>query len=128
MTCLEKISLVVLGAIGLRILLRMSKLLWKKLIGPTFGFGLDLRTQGKWAVITGSTGGIGKAFANCFAEKGLDVMLISRSLEKLEEDAADIRQRYGVEVRVLEADLTEGQAVFSKIAKATQDLEVIFFH
>lgn len=130
LTCGEKISLVVLAVVGLRILLKVSIFLWRKLIAPSFGFGIDVRTQGRWAVITGATNGIGKAFAEQLARKGLDIVLISRSLEKLEEVTAEIKQ-YGVQVRVVEADLCKGQAVFAKIAKATEDLEVnvpVIFH
>lgn len=124
LTCWEKISLAILAAIGLRILLRISILVWKKLIGPSFGFGIDLTTQGKWALITGATSGIGKAYAEQFAKKGLDIVLVSRSLTKLEEVAAEIKQRYNVEVRIVEADLTEGQIVYAKVAKATEGLEL----
>ncbi|CAL7945425.1 unnamed protein product [Xylocopa violacea] len=124
LTCLEKISLIALSAIGLRILLRVSLLVWRKLIGPSLGLGTDLRSQGKWAVITGSTSGIGKAYAEQLAEKGLDIVLVSRSLPKLEEVATELKQRFGVEVRIVEADLTEGQAAYAKIAKATEELEI----
>ncbi|XP_071867712.1 very-long-chain 3-oxoacyl-CoA reductase [Bombus fervidus] len=124
LTCLEKASLVVLAAIGLRLLLRVSVLVWKKLIGPSFGFGIDLRTQGKWAVITGATSGIGKAYAEQLAEKGLSIVLVSRTQAKLEQVAVEIKQRYGVEVRIVEADLTEGQAAYTRIAKATEELEI----
>ena len=124
LTCLEKASLVVLAAIGLRFLLRVSVLVWKKLIGPSFGFGIDLRTQGKWAVITGATSGIGKAYAEQLAEKGLNIVLVSRSQTKLEQVAVEIKQRYGVEVRIVQADLTEGQVAYTRIAKATEELEV----
>lgn len=116
--------MVVLAAIGLRFLLRVSVLAWKKLIGPSFGFGIDLRTQGKWAVITGATSGIGKAYAEQLAEKGLSIVLVSRTQAKLEQVAVEIKQRYGVEVRIVEADLTEGQVAYTRIAKATEELEV----
>lgn len=124
LTCWETVSIVALATIGLRILLRFGVLTWRKFLAPTFGFGIDLRTQGRWAVVTGATSGIGKAYAEQFAQRGLDVVLVSRSLSKLEEAAAEIKQRFGVEVRVVEADLTEGQAVYGKIAKATEELEV----
>ena len=124
LTCWEKLSLVALAAVGLRILLRVSVLVWKKLIAPSFGLGIDLRSQGRWAVITGATSGIGKAYAEQLAKKGLDIVLISRSLPKLEKVATAIKQQYGVQVRIVEADLTEGQAVYAKIAKATEELEI----
>lgn len=115
-----------LGLFGLRILWRISVLVWKKLIGPNFGFGVDPTTQGKWAVITGATSGIGKAYAEQLAKKGLDIVLVSRSLSKLEEVAKEIKERYEVQVRIVDADLTKGQAVYAKIAKATEELEVFF--
>lgn len=120
----EKIFLVIITIISLRISVKIGILIWKKLIAPNLGLGIDIRTQGKWAVVTGATDGLGKAYAKAFAKKGLDIVLISRSMLKLKDVAAEIEQEYGVETRVIEADLTEGQVVYAEIAKATQDLEV----
>lgn len=114
----------VLAAVGLRIVIRGSILAWKKLIAPNLGFGIDLTKQGKWAIITGATDGLGKAYAGALASKGLNIVLVSRSLTKLESVATEIKQRYGVETRVVEADLTGDQTVYAKIAKATEELEV----
>lgn len=114
--------------VSLRILVKIVTLAWKKLIAPSLGFGIDLRTQGKWAVITGATDGLGKAFAKALAEKGMDIVLVSRSLSKLKDVAAEIERKYHVETRVVEADLTEGQMIYAEIAKATQELEVTNLH
>lgn len=116
--------LVVIVLFSLRLFLKFAVLIWKKLIAPGLGLGIDLRTQGKWAVVTGATDGLGKAFAKALAEKGLDIVLVSRSMSKLKNVAAEIKQEYRVETRVVEADLTEGQAVYAEIGKATEDLEV----
>ncbi|XP_076646752.1 very-long-chain 3-oxoacyl-CoA reductase [Halictus rubicundus] len=124
LTCSEIVALVVLAVIGIRILLRVGLLVWKKLIAPSFGLGVDLRTQGKWALITGATGGIGKAYSEQLAAKGLDVVLVARNPSALQELASEIKQRYDVQVRTIEADLSEGEPTFAKIAKATEDLEV----
>lgn len=126
-TCWEKIAVVVLVAVGMRVAVRLSILLWKKLIAPSLGLGIDLASQGRWAVVTGATDGLGKAFAHALADRGLDIVLVSRSLPKLEDVAAEIKQSYGVETRVVEADLTEGQAVYNKIGKAIEELEVGIF-
>jgi 17beta-estradiol 17-dehydrogenase / very-long-chain 3-oxoacyl-CoA reductase len=122
--CWEKTLLVIFALITLRILIRIGILIWKKLIAPNFGFGIDLRTQGKWAVITGATDGLGKAFVKALAQKGLDIVLVSRSMSKLKDVAAEIEQEYRVETRIVQADLTEGQVVYAEIAKTIQDLEV----
>lgn len=124
LTCSEIVSLVVLAVIGLRILLRVGVLVWRKLIAPSFGLGIDLRSQGRWALITGATAGIGKAYAEQLAAKGLDIVLVARNGAQLEETAAEIKQRCNVQVRTVEADLSEGEPIFAKIAKATEDLEV----
>ncbi|XP_015520124.1 very-long-chain 3-oxoacyl-CoA reductase [Neodiprion pinetum] len=124
LSCWEKITIVVVAAVGLRILIRASGLAWKKLIAPQLGLGLDVASQGRWAVVTGATDGIGKAFAEALAAKGLDILLVSRSLPKLEQVATDIKQRFGIETRVLEADLTQGQPVYAKIATCVEELEV----
>ncbi|XP_011500124.1 PREDICTED: very-long-chain 3-oxoacyl-CoA reductase [Ceratosolen solmsi marchali] len=124
LTCWEKIAVVVIAAVGLRIAVRLSIVVWKKLIAPNLGLGIDIASQGKWAVVTGATDGLGKAFAHALANKGLDIVLVSRTLEKLENVAGEIKQMYGVETRIVEADLTEGQAIYNKIGKAIEELEV----
>lgn len=65
---------------------------------------LDLKKFGQWVVITGSTDGIGKAFCHEFAEKGLNVCLISRSLDKLQLEAKEIEKKYKVKTRVIAFD------------------------
>lgn len=114
----------VLSAVGLRLFIRLASLAWKKFIAPTLGLGIDVTSQGRWAVVTGATDGLGKAYAEALAAKGLDVLLISRSLTKLQNVAENIKQRFGNEVRILEADLTQGQPVYAKIATSIEELEV----
>ncbi|KAJ8668938.1 hypothetical protein QAD02_000197 [Eretmocerus hayati] len=124
LSCWEKIALVVVAAVGLRIAVKVTLLIWKKFIAPGLGLGVDVATQGRWAVVTGATDGLGKAFAQALAKKGLDIVLVSRSQTKLEDVAAEIKQAHGVETRIVEADLTQGQAVYNKIGKAIEELEV----
>ncbi len=51
---------------------------------------MELRLDGKVALVTGASRGIGKAMALCFARSGAKVMLSSRKPEALEQAAADI--------------------------------------
>ncbi len=44
-----------------------------------------MRLEGKVAIVTGATGGIGEATARRFLEEGASVMLVGRSRDKLEE-------------------------------------------
>jgi uncharacterized protein len=84
----------------------------------------DFATQyGPWAVIAGASEGTGAAFARQLAERGLNVVLVSRRLEKLEPLADDIRERFGVETRVVAIDLSE-PAANEALAEAASGLEV----
>ena len=60
------------------------------------------------ALVTGSTSGLGLEFAWQLAGTGHDLVLVARSVERLEAIAAHIRDAHGgVEVEVLEADLAD---------------------
>eukprot|EP01130_Rhizamoeba_saxonica_P006322 TRINITY_DN2520_c0_g1_i1.p1 TRINITY_DN2520_c0_g1~~TRINITY_DN2520_c0_g1_i1.p1 ORF type:complete len:317 (-),score=67.13 TRINITY_DN2520_c0_g1_i1:41-991(-) len=50
--------------------------------------------EDNWAVITGASDGIGAAFAKGLSEKGFKIVLISRTLSKLEEVASTLDTEY----------------------------------
>ncbi|VDN60609.1 unnamed protein product [Dracunculus medinensis] len=60
---------------------------------------------GKWAVVTGSTDGIGKQFASQLARKGFSILLIARSKSKLDETKQLIEES-GVEVKTIVFDFS----------------------
>jgi short-subunit dehydrogenase len=66
------------------------------------------------ALITGASSGIGRATALAFAEAGIDLALVGRSVEKLSAIAAEVR-RTGVEVKVYPLDLSVVAQVKEKI-------------
>ena len=80
------------------------------------------------ALITGTTSGIGKAFAEKLASQGFDLILVSRDSEKLSDQAAFLREKYSVEISCIALDLaTPGSAmnVFNAVRDLTPGVSVI---
>ncbi|XP_064098048.1 inactive hydroxysteroid dehydrogenase-like protein 1 [Macrobrachium nipponense] len=82
------------------------------------------KKYGGWAVVTGSTDGIGKAYAHELAESGLNIVLISRTLVKLDEVAQEIRVKHNVEVEVIQADFSNGRMIYDHIADKVSKKDV----
>lgn len=75
-------------------------------------------------VVTGSTAGIGRAYALELARRGLDIVLISRSHKKLRSVADEIESQYGRQTLVIQADFTEGHSIYPVIAEQLKDLKI----
>ncbi|MFA5302381.1 MAG: SDR family NAD(P)-dependent oxidoreductase [Bacteroidales bacterium] len=68
----------------------------------------DLKSKyGPWALVAGASEGLGEAFAREIASRGLNVYLIARREEKLQELSATIQHDYGVHVKFMKVDLSE---------------------
>ncbi|CAG7720283.1 unnamed protein product, partial [Allacma fusca] len=74
--------------------------------------------------ITGASEGIGKAFAEELASRGLNVVLISRTRSKLNAVAHEIESRFGTQVKVIAIDFTDGVSVYDTIQEEIQGLEI----
>jgi short-subunit dehydrogenase len=68
------------------------------------------------AVVTGASSGIGACFARRLAARGMDLVVVARRRERLEALAAEIRTSHGSHVDILEADLTNREALASVAA------------
>lgn len=78
---------------------------------------------GPWALVAGASDGVGSAFAEELAGRGLNVVLLSRRGEVLAALAERIEDRFGVATRVLTADLAD-EAAAGAVIDATADLDV----
>ncbi|KAJ2804932.1 hypothetical protein H4R20_002307 [Coemansia guatemalensis] len=88
--------------------------------------GVDLKKfgagKGAWAVVTGCTDGLGREAALELARKKFNLMLISRSAEKLEAMAAEVREM-GVEARTIAVDFNNVSE--EKWAQMAQELNAV---
>ena len=68
---------------------------------------MDLGLQGKTAVITGGSKGIGFAIAEELAREGVDLHLATRSARDLKQAATDVECRFGVRATIHPVDLSD---------------------
>ena len=61
--------------------------------------------NGKWALITGATAGIGESFSRLLAAKGFNLVLVARDLPRLTERATALEVNYKIETKIIQADL-----------------------
>ncbi|CAF4872240.1 unnamed protein product [Pieris macdunnoughi] len=81
------------------------------------------KKYGNWAVITGSTDGIGKHYALELAQKSINIVLISRNTDKLKSAAEEI-EKYGVKTKIIVADFSKGIEVYQHIEDELKDIPI----
>ncbi|XP_055643211.1 inactive hydroxysteroid dehydrogenase-like protein 1 [Toxorhynchites rutilus septentrionalis] len=79
---------------------------------------------GPWAVVTGSTAGIGKSYAERLAKKGFNIVLVSRSESKLISVAAEIEQKYAVETKWIAVDFTDGPEIYDYLRERLNSFDI----
>jgi uncharacterized protein len=82
-----------------------------------------VEAYGPWALVAGGSQGLGAAFAEEIARRGVNLVLIARRAGPLEETAAALRTRHGVEVRTASVDLA-APGFLEAIEHAVQGLEI----
>ncbi|BBX44640.1 SDR family NAD(P)-dependent oxidoreductase [Mycobacterium cookii] len=83
---------------------------------------IDRAKYGPWALIAGGSEGVGAEFARLIAEAGLNLMLVARTADALQQ-AADQCRQHGVVVRTVQADLSAADAC-ARITAATAELQI----
>lgn len=81
---------------------------------------MNLGLQGKTAIVTGGSKGIGFATAMALAAEGANVALVARGLEALQKAAEQIAAQTGQEPLVIAADVSEEQDVRMAVEKTVE--------
>jgi short-subunit dehydrogenase len=83
---------------------------------------VDPKKYGPWALVVGSSEGVGASFATKLAARGFNLVLTARRAETLEPLADELRG-LGREIRTISLDLTEPDAL-ANVRTVTDDIEV----
>jgi hypothetical protein len=86
-----------------------------------------LKTKyGTWAVVTGASSGIGLELAERLAEADFNLLINARKKAELETISQNFATKYGVQCRVIAADMSDTEGVES-VKKAAEGLDVGLF-
>ena len=86
--------------------------------------GMNFKQKyGNTALVAGASEGIGAAFATCLAAEGLDLVLIARRSEPLQQLADLLENKYKVKVSFIQCDLSDNNAT-EQIEKALDSREI----
>lgn len=80
------------------------------------------------ALITGASSGIGRQFANIHAERGGDLVVVARSVDKLGELKDELESKHSVQVTVIPKDLTlpdSTREVYDEVRQAKIEVEYL---
>ena len=83
---------------------------------------MELGLKGRAAVITGGSKGIGRAIAKALAAEGVNLVLVARGKEQLDQTADRLRQETGVNVLAVSADITKADQVDAAATAAKETL------
>jgi NAD(P)-dependent dehydrogenase (short-subunit alcohol dehydrogenase family) len=86
---------------------------------------MDLGLQGKRAIVTGGSRGIGKAIARELAREGVDVAIVARNKADLEATASQLGGETNRRILPLVADVTSREQVDRMVAQVAQQLGAV---
>lgn len=88
------------------LILRTLSLVFDLFLLPGVDYSKYGAGKGKYCVITGASDGIGKEFAVQMARRHFNLILISRTLSKLETLQNELQKEFGIEVKILSIDIS----------------------
>ena len=86
--------------------------------------GIEVNFEGKIALVTGASSGLGASFSRALAAAGAEVVLASRDMERIKELRAEIEAAGGA-AHVVSMDVTDPDSIKAAIAHAETEAGAI---
>jgi uncharacterized protein len=74
-------------------------------------------TYGPYALIAGGSYGLGAAFAEAIAQRGVNVILLARQEDRLQATATRLKETYGIDVVAFAADVSDYESVKARLGE-----------
>lgn len=105
--------------------LRLLSLITDLFLLPSVNYSKYGAKKGAYCVITGASDGIGKEYASQMASRGFNLVLISRTLSKLEALKIELEEKFNVKVEILAMDIsTDSPSNYEEISKVCKNLPI----
>lgn len=89
----------------------------------------DFKTKyGLWALVAGASEGLGAAFAEELAKRGLNLILIARRINKLETLANKLADEYKIEIKYYSVDLSDYQQTKSVLSQLDLNIGLLVYN
>ncbi|XP_028823785.1 inactive hydroxysteroid dehydrogenase-like protein 1 [Denticeps clupeoides] len=85
-----------------------------------------VRCYGRWALVSGASGTVVKAYAEELARHGVSIIILSPDIGSLSGTATAISESHGVDAVLVEVDFSHGPSVCRSVQDAIRDRDVGF--
>jgi hypothetical protein len=83
---------------------------------------------GPYALIAGGSYGLGSAFAEAIAKRGVNVILVARGEDRLRETSTRLRQAHGVDVIAIAADMADYETVKKRVEALEASIGLLVYN
>jgi len=104
-------------------LYQFIEFLYSTWIGVWLGHGINLRKTGKWAIVTGASDGIGLSYCKELAAQKINLVMMSRSLDRLEKLANQLESEFSIKTKVIDADFSRPE-IYDNIRTSLEGMEI----
>jgi len=104
------------------VIIKVTSFVYLRFLKPKYDW---TQFRGEWALISGSSDGSGKSLAFSLAKRGINVILVARSKQKMDVIASEIQNKFGVQTKVISVDFAGDQDLaYNTIQKEIQGLQI----